>query len=411
MSFLNQNEMKQYLGNALDCVEFKLIRNRGEINDDTATSFHPEFAHQIFGENECVFGYKDLKIRLFYTAGPLNMYMGIKYTSRIEDIQSNGLKSDDVCNGISKLLTTGCYYTNIDEFLSKLDKEESFVPFGEKMFSWEIEQENNTHRTFEIFECNIETPGFIAYHARLQTFLLWFVDAASYIDITDPQWMFFVVYEKYTSNNGSVQYATVGYSTVYSYYAYPQNIRPRISQCLILPPFQGMGIGAQVIETIYNKFNRDPKVVDITVEDPSDDFRRVRNFVDAKLCMDLPEFAPEKLKMGFTKEMVNAAKNKYKINPKQCRIVYEILRLKSTNVNDSAEYKAYRLCVKNRLNVPHHKQKEDLKKMEKRGIDVTATAATIPSTDERIDQLKEEYEAHEEEYYRIINRLKLQAQH
>lgn len=118
--------------------------------------------------------------------------MGLKYTSRIEDIQNEGLKSDDVTGSISKLLTTGCYYTNIDEFLSKLDKEESFIPFGDKIYSWEVEQDNNTHRTFEIYECNVQTPGFLAFHARLQTFLLWFVDAASYIDITDQQWMFLV---------------------------------------------------------------------------------------------------------------------------------------------------------------------------------------------------------------------------
>lgn len=221
MSYLNQVEMKQYLGNALECVEFKLgkncrcsyivpatwllvliafaflfrtVRSRAEIDDDTAISFYPEFAHQIFGENECIFGYKDLKIRLFYTAGPLNIYMGVKYTSRIEDIQSDGLKSDDVTGAITKLLTTGCYYTNIDEFLSKLDKEESFVPFGEKIFSWDIEEENNKTSTFEVYECDVKTPGFLAFHARLQTFLLWFVDAASYIDINDPQWKFFVMW-------------------------------------------------------------------------------------------------------------------------------------------------------------------------------------------------------------------------
>lgn len=161
---------------------------------------------------------------------------------------------------------------------------------------------------------------------------------------------------------------------------------------LILPPFQGMGIGATIIETIYNKFKNDPKAVDITVEDPSDEFRRVRNFVDAKLCITLPEFAVDKLKAGFSKEMTVAAKNTFKINPKQCRIVYEILRLKVTNLHDDDEYKTYRLCVKKRLNVPHHKQREDLRKMEKRGVDVTATAATVPTTEERIDQLKDEYQ-------------------
>lgn len=167
------------------------VRSRDEIDNDTAKSFRPEFAHQIFGENECIFGYKDLKIRIFYTAGPLNIYLGTKYSSKIDEVNSDGLKADEITSNISKLLTTGCYYTNIDEFLAKLDKEESFHPFGEKLYSWNIEHDNRS-RTYEIYECNIKTPGFLAFHARLQTFLLWFVDAASYIDIEDPQWMFLV---------------------------------------------------------------------------------------------------------------------------------------------------------------------------------------------------------------------------
>lgn len=199
-------------------------------------------------------------------------------------------------------------------------------------------------------------------------------------------------YEKYTTPSGKTQFATVGYSTVYLYYAYPENIRPRISQMLVLPPFQGVGIGAQLIETVYQKFKGNDKVVDITVEDPSDEFRRVRNYVDSKLCMNLPEFAPERLKEGFSKEMIQAAKEHFKINPRQCRTIYEILRLKATNTNDPKDYQEYRLCVKKRLNVPHHKQKEDLKKVQKRGIDITAAEATIPSTEERIEQLKQEYQ-------------------
>lgn len=186
-------------------------------------------------------------------------------------------------------------------------------------------------------------------------------------------------------------FATVGYTTIYMYYAYPQNIRPRISQMLVLPPFQGQGIGAQLIETVYDKFRNDSKVIDITVEDPSDDFRRVRNFVDVKLCKDLPAFSPEKLKKGFSKEMVEEAKQKHKINPRQARIVYEILRLNATNVNDAKDYQEYRLNVKKRLNGPHYKQKNDIKRMEKAGVDVQRTLASLPTTDVRIEQLKEEY--------------------
>lgn len=133
-----------------------------------------------------------MHIRLYYSAGPLNIYLGHKYSAKIDDVNSGGQKADDVVNSVSKLLTTGCYYTNIDEFLSKVDKDASFQPFGEKIHSWQIETDKNEVRTFEIYECNRSTPGFLAYHARLQTFLLWFVDAASYIDSDDPQWQYFV---------------------------------------------------------------------------------------------------------------------------------------------------------------------------------------------------------------------------
>lgn len=90
-------------------------------------------------------------------------------------------------------------------------------------------------------------------------------------------------------------------------------MRPRISQMMILPPFQKLGIGAKFIETIYQYFIGDSKVIDITVEDPSDEFQRIRNYVDAKLCKDLPAFSPTVIKNGFTKDMVKEAREKYKV--------------------------------------------------------------------------------------------------
>ncbi len=41
-------------------------------------------------------------------------------------------------------------------------------------------------------------------------------------------------YEKYSApEDGSSRYAIVGYATIYQYYAYPDKIRPRISQVRI----------------------------------------------------------------------------------------------------------------------------------------------------------------------------------
>lgn len=80
------------------------------------------------------------------------------------------------------------------------------------------------------------------------------------------------------------------------------------------------------------------------------------------------------------------------INPRQSRIVYEILRLAVTDVNNEAEYRNYRLCIKKRLNISFHKQRADLLRMEKAGVDTQMAMASLATTDERIEQLKEEYQ-------------------
>lgn len=48
-------------------------------------------------------------------------------------------------------------------------------------------------RQFEIYGCGIEEPGFRSYHERLQTFLLWYVDAASFIDVDDDHWRYYLM--------------------------------------------------------------------------------------------------------------------------------------------------------------------------------------------------------------------------
>lgn len=95
-----------------------------------------------------------------------------------------------------------------------------------------------------------------------------------------------------------------------------------------------------------------------------------------------------------------------KINALQCRRVYEILRLLNTNKNKEDEYMAYRLDIKKRLNMIYIKQRRDLDKLEKRGMDTTALRLALTPQQERIDQLREEYNICELEYERVTKRLK-----
>lgn len=76
---------------------------------------------------------------------------------------------------------------------------------------------------------------------------------------------------KKTLQNGDPIYHSVGYITVYRFFNYPDKFRKRISQVLILPPYQRAGHASALLNTIYNNSKED-KIRDITVESPSPDF-------------------------------------------------------------------------------------------------------------------------------------------
>lgn len=50
------------------------------------------------------------------------------------------------------------------------------------------------------------------------------------------------------------------------------------------------------------------------VEDPSENFQRVRDFVDVKNCQGLSSFQPSKLLKGFSEDMQKEAREKFKLN-------------------------------------------------------------------------------------------------
>lgn len=205
--------MQGFVANALEAVEFKLsellignlnlswllillcfILVRDPKNLDDAPSFHPEMAHQIFGDEENIFGYKDLKIQMFYSAGPLDVYFNIQYAKKVDDLKLDGLKADDVNKAILELLPGSCF-TDFNEFQSVFDKRAAeFKPVGEKIGSFEIEHgtPDGDKRTFEIYFCTMNTPNFLKYHAKFESLVYWYIDGASKL-IHDPQWEYFFV--------------------------------------------------------------------------------------------------------------------------------------------------------------------------------------------------------------------------
>ena len=397
---------QEFVTDSNEALELKLVRCREDLECDDA-SFAPEMSHQVFGETETIFGYKDLRVKLYYSAARLATYLGMSYRTKVDPKKSQGVEPDEVLKPVAEKLPPA-FFNNMDDFVKALDKDASFRPFGELLHTFSPSLASSegdvAQRTFEIYHCTAQTPGLREYHEALQTFILWYIDAASYIDVDDDRWRFFLCFERYVSAEGETRYAIAGYTTVYEYYAYPCNVRPRISQMLVLPPFQKLGLGAEMLDTVYRRYIPDTRVIDITVEDPSDNFTRLRDFVDCRNCAKLTAFQSEKLSQGFAPEMADEAKKSLKLNSKQVRRVYEILRLKATNVSDKEEYRNFRLDVKKRLYMPYQKEDSDMKKLLK-VLRPEELALSVTSREQRHETLDRLYTQLEEEYKHVLERL------
>lgn len=106
--------------------------------------------------------------------------------------------------------------------------------------------------------------------------------------------------------------------------------------------------------------------------------------------------------------MALEAREKFKINKRQARRIYEILRLRVTDLANEKEYREYRLEVKKRLNVPYKRERRDLKKLESvvKSLDQKESGNVILLPNEqRIQTLEKEYRALEDEYKKVIKRL------
>ncbi|XP_076283247.1 histone acetyltransferase 1 isoform X1 [Lasioglossum baleicum] len=395
--------LKALVVSSNDALEFKLVRIMEDLEDDE-TTFKPEMSHQVFGDSESIFGYRDLRVKLYYSAGCLETYLGMTYSEKVNKSICEGVEADEVLPKIVEKLAPKVY-DNLDSFIKSLEKDDTFRPHGEMLHSFSIDDEGCT-RKFEVYKADMTYKGFKEYHQRLQTFVLWYIDAANFIDIDDDRWHYFNIFEKYHSAHGTVRYATTGFATVYQYYAYPHHTRPRIAQVLILPPFQNMGLGTHLLHAIYREYIGRNQVKDITVEDPSVTFQRLRDYVDAINCSTLPSFSRECLLQGFNKTMAMEAKEKFKINKRQARRVYEILRLRTTDLSNENEYREYRLDVKKRLNIPYKREQNDLRKLEcaLKNIDKKSNI-TLPTSEQRLQTLEKEYRSLEEEYKKVIKRL------
>ncbi|ODV92373.1 hypothetical protein CANCADRAFT_85895 [Tortispora caseinolytica NRRL Y-17796] len=363
-------------------------------------SFNPDMTYSVFGENETIYGYKDLKITITIDASTFLMYLDVSYSDKKPD-------AIDIQNMLSHLLPEDVYSSK-EAWMKAIQDEKHNVPYGTLISS----DDTIAVSKFRAYDC----PEFTR---RLETLVPLFIEAGTVIDIHDKRWD---VYLMYTPNS----YAIIGFATVYECFYFdaqesntvpieekssavesiiassvnmtmladdPLNLsRKRISQFMILPPYQRSGNGRTLYTTIFDSLFSDRSVKEICVEDPSEAFDDMRDVSDL-IRLGRPRGTyPSLWESGFL-DMVDPASIQSqskieKIVPRQFQRLVEMARLGNLNSKSKAEKKALRIAIKKRLFLHN---KEALKDLER------------PDQLQRLDQA---YDSVIEHYKEILNTVK-----
>lgn len=228
--------------------------------------------------------------------------------------------------------------------------------------------------TYEIWRGTLEDPAIKQILLRVQIFVTMFIDGGSYIgqkpesespeqDFSDAdRWTVFFLYRKAPASSNPKQqtYSFAGFSTVYRFYYFqpptppaspahdwelPEGnmkldqlpCRTRLSQFVIIPPFQGKGNGQCLYKSIFEHYLHHAQTRDFTIENPNEAFDDLRDVCDLAYLRTVPEFAALRLDTRVTVpksgpipqlvlggDSIETIRQKTKIAPRQFNRVLEM---------------------------------------------------------------------------------------
>lgn len=293
---------EQWSSDANEAVQISIIRP-GPQGIQPVHEFHPKFTYPIFGEEERIFGYKGLEIDLRFAAHDLRPNVFVTYDKKF--IPVGETVALNIVETLKPWLPESAFAKEEDfkTLVSEETAARAFRPPGKLVHSY-----SRKSKTFEIWAGSLLDPVVRQTVDRMQIFISLFIEAGTPINTTDAAWTLdrWTVYFVYEKSEAVAPYSFVGYATTYRFYSLQpakattqqtQNIMAdfppsnnvsmkempsclRISQFLILPPYQHAGHGSALYNAIYAELFADPTVRELAVEEPSEEFDILRDIND-----------------------------------------------------------------------------------------------------------------------------------
>ena len=315
------------VANANEAVEISLVQPAPSGLRSIA-SFNPKFTYSVFGNEETIFGYQDLKISLRFHASDMRPNLHVSSSKKLKVVGDN--EPVDI-PAILKEFLPPVAFQKASEFENAVKQTPAakYTPPGER-----IKEFYSGDGRYEIWKGTLSDPAVKQLVNRVQIMVPFFIEGGTFIGSDDAEsadrWTVFFLYRTRQSSGSADRYEHefAGYSTVYRFLlplgaaTPPRTVangestsetaelqlpasdsgepafslatlpcRSRISQFIILPPFQGKGNAGRLYSTIFDAYLAEPQTTEITVEDPNEAFDDLRDIADLKFLSRLPAFA------------------------------------------------------------------------------------------------------------------------
>lgn len=320
----------------------------GDTKPKTLSTFHPQFTYPIFGDDEQIFGYKGLVIRLRFAAHDLRPHVHISYDERFKAVDDT--TATDLLGALKPFVPEESLI-NLPEYEKNIQEDpdaKDFTPPGKLVYSYNVDERN-----YEIWAGSLADPAVQKILDRAQVLVSLFIEAGTPLDTDDPEWSLerwtvFFVYEKVVPPTPTASsYSIVGYATTYRYWLYQRDrsesptvkdgafplpeikiselpARLRIAQFLVLPSHHRSGHGTHLYTTIHAFCLADPTIVELTVEDPNEAFDALRDSAD--FCLLRPEFLKHNVNLNPDPNEIYSGKKRPTVVPTAALIPSDTLR-------------------------------------------------------------------------------------
>lgn len=357
---------------ANECIKVFLVRSQDEVGATNISCIDPfDFGH-FFGEDGKIYGYKNLKINVWLSLISFHAYADITFES-----------TSDGGKGITSLKPAlqnifGESLLEKEEFLQTFSTEIHYIRTimsdGAVMLCDPLrkaDDASDTHingdcSTVEVLRTVLHNMPVGLLYSRLVPLILLLVEGSRPVDVTDPKWEIYFIVKKIKDDSGGYNMELLGFATVYRFYHYPDTTRLRISQILVLPPYQSQGHGGRLLESIYSVALSE-NLYDVTVEEPSDYLQQQRACVDTVRLLTFEPIMPAvnsvvrylkdnnlskrtgksvyKSHFGPPRHVTDIVRQKLKINKKQFRRCWDVLIYLNLDPKNDRCMENFKACV------------------------------------------------------------------